>query len=105
MAYSNQTTNYNLPQYSADDKPKYLSDFNQAMSNIDTVIKGVDDKATSAQETAQSANTTANQANSTAGTANTNADSALDKATENSHILYSFFDGFNNINEWLPPKE
>lgn len=31
MSASNQTTNYGLPQYVPDDKPKYLTDFNYAM--------------------------------------------------------------------------
>lgn len=36
MSFTNKTPNYNLPQYVAADKPTYLTDFNGAMSAIDT---------------------------------------------------------------------
>lgn len=39
MAYTNHTTNYNLPQYVGTDKPSYLNDFNGAMSTIDGQMK------------------------------------------------------------------
>ena len=36
MGYTNRTTHYELPQYVATDKPKYLTDFNETMVAIDT---------------------------------------------------------------------
>ena len=130
MAYSNSTTNYNLPQYAPTDKPKYLSDFNNAMETIDTSIKSVsnvangaknsieelntkitsvENTANTAKSTADTANTNATNAKATANTANTNAssakttaDNALNKATINHNILASFFDGFTNIDNWSP---
>ena len=39
MAYTNHTTNYNLPQYVGTDKPSYLNDFNGAMNTIDGQMK------------------------------------------------------------------
>ena len=39
MAYTNQTTNYHLPQYVGSDKPSYLNDFNGAMNTIDGQMK------------------------------------------------------------------
>lgn len=126
MPYSNSTTNYKLPQYAPTDKPKYLSDFNNAMSNIDTTIKSVSDIAEGAENSIGEINTkvtevetTANTAKSTADTANTNAtsakttaDSAMDiandtsdKATINHNILASFFEGFTNIDSWTPTIE
>ena len=36
MSYTNKTTHYELPQYVATDKPKYLTDFNETMVAIDT---------------------------------------------------------------------
>ena len=95
MPASRTTTNYGLPQYIADDKPKYLTDFNNAMDKIDTVIKGVADTVSSATEKATSAESTANSAKSTAESANT-------QATTNKNILLSFFEGFNNIESWSP---
>ena len=126
MAYSNSTTNYNLPQYAPTDKPKYLSDFNNAMQTIDTSIKSVSDVANTAKSTADTANTNATNAKSTADTANTNAtnakttaekantnassakttaDNAMNKATINHNILASFFEGFTNIDNWSPTKK
>ena len=35
MGYSNETPNYHLPQYVADDRPSYLGDWNEAMGKID----------------------------------------------------------------------
>ena len=39
---SNQTTHYELSQYTANDKPTYLIDYNGDMSKIDTAIYGAD---------------------------------------------------------------
>ena len=112
MAYSNSTTNYNLPQYAPTDKPKYLSDFNNAMQTIDTSIKSVSDVANTAKSTADTANTNATNAKTTAEKANTNAssakttaDNAMNKATINHNILASFFEGFTNIDNWSPTKK
>lgn len=38
MAYTNKTTNYELPQYVSTDKPTYLVDFNEAMRDIDSAM-------------------------------------------------------------------
>lgn len=38
MAYTNKTTNYELPQYVSTDKPTYLVDFNEAMRTIDSAM-------------------------------------------------------------------
>lgn len=45
MASTNKTTHYNLSQYSANDKPTYLVDYNTDMSNIDTGIYNAQSKA------------------------------------------------------------
>ena len=39
---TNQTTHYELSQYTANDKPTYLIDYNGDMSKIDTAIYGAD---------------------------------------------------------------
>lgn len=36
MGYSKETPNYHLPQYIAEDRPSYLGDWNEAMSEIDS---------------------------------------------------------------------
>ena len=38
MAHTNSTPNYNLPQFLGTDKPAWLTDINNAMSDIDTAI-------------------------------------------------------------------
>lgn len=45
MASTNQTTHYELSQYSANDKPTYLVDYNGDMSKIDTGIYNAQSKA------------------------------------------------------------
>lgn len=85
--HTNQTPNYNLPQFIAGDKPTWLGDVNGAMSTIDTAIAGVntvaggaDSKADGAIATANAAAGTATDAATLANTANTNASSALTTA-------------------------
>lgn len=80
MSYTNQTANYGLPQYTADDKPTYLGDFNKAMLDIDTAIKNADNKADASETLAQNANTVASQALGTAQNAETTATNAALKA-------------------------
>ena len=43
MAYSNTTPNYDLPQYVGTDIPNPLTDFNAAMSTIDSTMKNIAD--------------------------------------------------------------
>ena len=114
MAFTNTTTNYKLPQYVPDDKPKYLTDFNKAMEDIDTNMKKIEDKAdtntstvngllgslSSIEETASQAEETAQNADTNATQAKTNADSAITIATETNDIIKSFFEGFNNVDSW-----
>lgn len=45
MASTNKTTYYDLSQYTANDKPTYLVDYNTDMANIDAGIHAVDVKA------------------------------------------------------------
>lgn len=80
MSYTNQTANYGLPQYSADDKPTYLGDFNKAMLDIDTAIKSADTKAEASETLAQNASNSATEALSTANSASTTAGNALTTA-------------------------
>lgn len=119
MPATGKTQNYNLPQYQPTDKPKYLTDFNGAMSTIDTAIKSASDKGTSANTLATEAKVLATQAKTTADTAKKTADTAKTtadqaKATaEDAHdtvgvshnILHSFFEGFTNIDSWQPPVQ
>lgn len=80
MAYTNKTTNYELPQYIGTDKPTYLSDFNGAMSTIDAQMKINADNASSASSSASSASQVANNALNVANGADTKADTALTNA-------------------------
>lgn len=80
MSYTNQTTNYQLPLYVANDKPTYLGDFNTAMNTIDTQMKANADASATAISTAQGAVTTANTASATATQAQTDATTAQNTA-------------------------
>lgn len=86
MSYTNQTANYGLPQYTADDKPTYLGDFNKAMLDIDTAIKANENIATASQTLAQNANNTSSEALSTANTASSSATNAGVRA-DNAYAL------------------
>ena len=44
MSHSKGTTNYNLPLFTKDDRPTWLTDFNSAMQEVDNVVKGLSDK-------------------------------------------------------------
>lgn len=52
MSYTNKTTNYDLPQWVAADKPTFLQDLNGAFSDIDAQMKTNETAAASAQSTA-----------------------------------------------------
>lgn len=86
MSYTNQTANYGLPQYTADDKPTYLGDFNKAMLDIDTAIKANENIARASETLAQNANNSASEALSTANTASSSATNAGVKA-DNAYAL------------------
>lgn len=84
MSFTNQTTNYGLPQWIGTDKPTYLVDQNGAYAIIDTELYNANSNATtalssaaSAVEVAGTASTNAQTAIDSAATANTNANSAI----------------------------
>lgn len=71
MGFTNTTSHYNLPQYVATDKPKYLTDFNQTMEAIDTQMYTNAQAAATADGKAVAAKDTADGAVSSIGTLNT----------------------------------
>lgn len=82
MSFSNSTPNYNLPQYTADDKPAFLSDFNNAMDKIDTALHENNVDSSSGSSELQSAlivlNDTKNEVDTAIGQIN-----QLEQQTEN----------------------
>lgn len=87
MSSTNKTPNYNLSQFTADDKPAWLGDYNSDMQKIDAQMKSNATKADSAEKTANNANTasstaleTATEAKTLASGASTNASTALSTA-------------------------
>lgn len=66
MSFTNSTPNYGLPQWIAADKPKFLTDINNAYSTIDTQLKNANDTANTAADNATSALSIAGQAATTA---------------------------------------
>lgn len=73
MAFTNQTSHYGLPQYIGTDRPKYLTDVNDA-------YKKIDDEIYSAQQAAATADASAELANTNANSALTNANAAVQVA-------------------------
>lgn len=69
MGHTNSTTHYNLPQFLTSDKPAWLTDINNAFSDIDTAVY-------SAQSDANTAGTNASQALLDASAASTAASAA-----------------------------
>ena len=94
MSATNQTPNYDLPQYIGTDVPSYLGDFNKAMLDIDTAIKGVDNKATSAESTAETAQATATQAKNAATQAQNDATKAL---TDLNKLNLTYFQKYTTV--------
>lgn len=62
MAHTNNTDNYNLPQWIGTDKPTFLGDFNGAFAAIDAQMKVNADGIVSADDKAENATTLANDA-------------------------------------------
>ena len=117
FGHTNETTNYDLPQFIGTDKPTWLGDFNTAMSTIDTAvgtnasaITSLGTRVTSAEGVAsqassdvasltstvntlsgnvQTVTTTANNAQSTATSALNTANSADGKADTNASAISS----------------
>ena len=115
FSHTNETTNYDLPQFVGTDKPTWLGDFNTAMSTIDTAIgtnasaitslgtrvtsaEGVASQASSdvasltstvstLSSNVSSATTTANNAQSTATSALSTANTADGKADTNATAI------------------
>ena len=115
MASTNKTTNYNLPQWVADDHPTFLGDFNDAFETIDSTMHANATAASTAQSTASSAQTTAESAQSTASSAQTTAESAqatassamaaAANATRVGHITCEMFDNMYIMVGNQPPEE
>ena len=115
FAHTNATTNYELPQFVGTDKPTWLGDFNEAMSDIDTGMHAnataistmqtdVNNAISTASQASQdvttltgtvttlsgtvaSVQTTANNASQTASSALNTANTANGKSDANSAII------------------
>lgn len=79
MSYTNTTSHYSLPQYVGSDKPKYLTDFNEAMATIDGQMYDNATTAATADSKAEAAQSTADTNTSSISSLNTqiNGDSGL----------------------------
>lgn len=108
MASTNKTTHYELSQYVGNDKPTYLTDYNNDMSNIDTGIYNAQTKADTAFANAGSADTkadnaqlTANQALNSAGSANTNIGTMANlETTDKTSLVGAINENVRNINNF-----
>lgn len=89
MASVNKTVTLQLSQFTTNDKPSWLTDYNDDMEKIDTFAAGVDgdvsqaiSDAASAKNTAQTASTAAQQAQTAATQAQNTATAAQTAATQ-----------------------
>lgn len=87
FGHTNETTNYDLPQFVGTDKPTWLGDFNTAMSDIDTAIasnasdiSSLDTRVTSAEGVASQASSDVASLTSTVSTLSTNVGTATTTA-------------------------
>ena len=81
MGHTNETANYNLPQFIGTDKPTWLGDVNGAMSAIDAAIANAASAATDAASVATNAATVASGAVTTANAASETATAASTAAS------------------------
>ena len=81
MSHTNRTTNLQLPQFIASDKPTWLGDVNGAMLAIDTAYGNIEATANGATSTANNALTNANNAVTTANQASSDASDAVSDAS------------------------
>ena len=78
MSHSKGTTNYNLPLFTKDDRPAWLTDFNSAMQEVDAVMKRTSDAAR--PDLLEEAQADANEALALAQEAESLAQGALQKS-------------------------
>ena len=77
MSHTNSTTNYNLPQFLTSDKPAWLTDVNNAFSDIDAAVYAAQTKADTAFTDAGNAQTDATTAINNAAAADAKASGAI----------------------------
>lgn len=77
MSHTNSTTNYALPQFLTSDKPAWLTDINNAFSDIDTAIYNAQTKADTAFNDAGNAQSNATTAINDAAAADAKGSGAL----------------------------
>ena len=77
MSHTNSTTNYALPQFLTSDKPAWLTDVNNAFSDIDTAVYSAKTKADAAFTDAGNAQTDATTAINNAAAADAKGSGAL----------------------------
>lgn len=104
MPATNKTTNYDLPIFIASDKPAWLTDWNGAMTAIDTAVASASQQGASADGKATTAQSTADTANATAKTALTTAQTAEATANEANSRSISNLTSISNIDKNLTFK-
>lgn len=77
MSHTNSTTNYGLPQFLTGDKPAWLTDINNAFSDIDTAVYNAQTKADTAYVDAGNAQTDATTAINNAAAADAKGSGAI----------------------------
>ena len=96
MSHTNETANYELPQFVGSDKPTWLGDVNGAMLKIDNAIAGVASDTAGAVSVANGAATLAQSASDAASAATTTAESASTAASTATSTANTAADTANN---------
>lgn len=82
MASTNKTTTLDLSQFVGNDKPDWLTDYNEDMGKIDAWATTAESDINTATSDASNAKTTASAASTAANQASSTANNALNKANE-----------------------
>ena len=82
MASTNKTTTLDLSQFVGNDKPDWLTDYNEDMEKIDAWATTAESDINTATSDASNAKTTASAASTAANQASATANNALSKANE-----------------------
>jgi len=89
MASTNKTTNYELSQFVATDKPAWLQDYNSDMGKIDTAVKNASDSASSASGVANAVSTSVGDISNLTTTDKNDVVSAVNEVKTDAQTAYN----------------
>lgn len=97
MSSTNKTTHYELSQFTANDIPAWLSDYNSDMGKIDTAIKNAQTAGGEASTKADNAMTSANEAKTAVESLSTTVTSLQSTVTKNTEDISGVQTSLNSL--------